>query len=559
MPEAQTADARSDLMGTLAALLVGGAAFLVCVGWHTLLPTNIAWLDTGDRAMHQLGWMFFRHSPWGMPPGISPNLGVELANSIGLVDGLSLFAFPFKLIEAWLPEPFQYWGYWLLLCFVMQALLAYRIARILEAGPVLAVVAAAFVVTTPAFLFRVPMHMALSGHWLILLALLIYVRGGPVRLWTWPLLIALTTVVHLYLLAMVLGIWVADLFRRLLARMVSRRRVLGEFACGIAVMLVLMWAIGFMMTGSLGASGYGAYKFNLLGFIIPYRWSEWFPQVPHTELDYEGLSFLGIGIMALLVLSVISGGVLRARELWNRRWLPLVILLALMLLFSVSNKVAVADMEVVRILYPRIIVVTASLFRSTGRFIWPLLYLLIILAVVMPGWRWRQGIVVALATLALGVQLYDSRTATQAFRVSQRAPAAVWVTELQSPFWERAAEAGYNRVRAIPYRGIGGDWKALSYYANSHGMDTDAVYLGRVDDNARNDRTHTVEDAFAQGRVEPLTIYVVDPAHALQMAAHLGPDDLLAVIDHRIVYAYGGAALVTGLGIDPHGGIAGTD
>ena len=118
-----------DLLALSAALLLGIAAFFVFCGWWVLIPTNIAWLDFGDRAMHQLGWMFYRAAPGGIPPGSSPLLGIELANSIALVDGLPLFAIPFKLVAQWLPQPFQYWGYWLLLSFVLQSVFALRIAR----------------------------------------------------------------------------------------------------------------------------------------------------------------------------------------------------------------------------------------------------------------------------------------------------------------------------------------------------------------------------------------------------------------------------------------------
>ena len=75
-----------DLAGGLAAAALGLLAFFVLVGPTTLIPTNIAWLDFGDRAMHTLGWMFFRETPWQVPPGLSPDLGIELSSSIGLVD-----------------------------------------------------------------------------------------------------------------------------------------------------------------------------------------------------------------------------------------------------------------------------------------------------------------------------------------------------------------------------------------------------------------------------------------------------------------------------------------
>ncbi|MEO7220918.1 MAG: DUF6311 domain-containing protein, partial [Devosia sp.] len=145
-----------DSAGLILAILLGVTAFFIYCGWWVLIPTNIAWLEAGDRAMHQLGWMFFRQAPWGFPPGSSPLLGIEIANSIALVDGLPLFAIPFKLIARWLPEPFQYWGYWLLLSFILQSVFAWRIARELGAGRVASLVAAALVLIAPTYLFRIP-------------------------------------------------------------------------------------------------------------------------------------------------------------------------------------------------------------------------------------------------------------------------------------------------------------------------------------------------------------------------------------------------------------------
>ena len=55
---------------------MGAVAFSLYCGWSVLIPTNIAWLDYGDRGMHQLGWMFYRAAEWGIPPGRSPLLGI---------------------------------------------------------------------------------------------------------------------------------------------------------------------------------------------------------------------------------------------------------------------------------------------------------------------------------------------------------------------------------------------------------------------------------------------------------------------------------------------------
>ena len=368
-----------DVLGVAAALALGLIAFFILIGWQTLIPTNIGWLNFADRAMHTLGWMFFREAPWGTPPGASPDLGIELSNSIALVDGLPLFALPLKLVAQWLPQPFQYWGDWLLLCFALHALFAYGIARELGAGRLIALVAAAFALITPAYMFRIEMHLALSGHWTVLAALYLYVRRDPPRLWMWPLLVAVTAAIHAYLLAMVMGLWAVALIERLWSKRTGFIDELVEVGAGLCATLAVLWVAGFFGTGSIGSYGYGDYKLNLLWPLLTYKgWSQIMPDLPHTKYDYEGLSFLGIGILALLALSIATGAIAQLRSTFTRRWLPLAVALIGMMLFAVSKDVHFADIRLIKFPMPKSVEDVFSTFRSTGRFVWPLLYVITI-------------------------------------------------------------------------------------------------------------------------------------------------------------------------------------
>jgi hypothetical protein len=130
-------------------------------------------------------------------------------------------------------------------------------------------------------------------------------------------------------------------------------------------------------------------------------------------------------------------------------------------------------------------------------------------------------------------------------------PSPSWTTPLNSPFWERAVAAGYNRIRAIPVINPGRDWQSLGYFAVTHGMDIDSAYLGRNNDKAMVELKAREAQALATGVFEPHTLYDLDTRSAIEAAAHLEPADLLALIDGRIILARGGATLVDGLGIDP--------
>ena len=109
-------------------VLFGSIAFVALTGGAILNPRHLDWLMIADSAQHQIGWEFFRHtSLWQWPIGLSPALGLVFSSSIVFTDSIPLAAFFFKPFSPFLFEHFQYFGIWILLCFVMQYHFAHRI------------------------------------------------------------------------------------------------------------------------------------------------------------------------------------------------------------------------------------------------------------------------------------------------------------------------------------------------------------------------------------------------------------------------------------------------
>jgi len=134
--------------------LIGAAAFFLIAGPHFLNPRNIAWLVGGDSLQHYLGWAFFRNAPLEWPLGLSPKYGMELGGSIVYTDSIPLLAIPFKSISFLLPEPFQYFGLWVMGCFVLQAWFAYRLVGLVSANSLVCALGAFFFVFSPPLIFR---------------------------------------------------------------------------------------------------------------------------------------------------------------------------------------------------------------------------------------------------------------------------------------------------------------------------------------------------------------------------------------------------------------------
>ena len=100
---------------------VGFVLFLIVYGFRVLDFTYDGWLLTGkDLQQHYLGWKFFRKSPWTFPLGMHDSFTVPDSVSVLYTDSIPLFALFFKLLSPILPETFQYFGLFGLMCYILN-------------------------------------------------------------------------------------------------------------------------------------------------------------------------------------------------------------------------------------------------------------------------------------------------------------------------------------------------------------------------------------------------------------------------------------------------------
>lgn len=529
------------------AILIGLIAFIIVRGFAPLDPTNILWLDERDRAMHTLGWWWFAMAPWGWPPGSSPLNGLELANSVGLSDSLPLFAFPFKLFAQWLPERFQYWGYWELLCFVLQAVFAALIAHELKLSRPIALIAAMFCVFQPAFLMRLDVHMALAGHWTILAAIWLYLRR-PTAFWAWPVMLATVSAIHGYLLVMVFAIWAASLLSRLWQRQYRIAPLLAELLLTGLAILAVLWSVGIFMVGSVGSQGFGQFRMNLMGPFNPAFFQLIVPGVKVNGFEWEGVNYMGLGIFVLIAIALVTLKPRNLTSLLGPRWLPLVLAVFGMAVFALSNRVALGTWELFTIPLPEALEKFFSIFRSSGRMFWPLGYLIIFGLLALVARQTRPVLALAIACLTLGLQLADIQKGPRALYIGPDRTGTEWRTMLTSPAWAALAPH-YERVRAIPIENEGPNWRELSYFAVTHKLPTDAIYLGRVDARAFKGAQVAAERAMATGDFDRGAIYGLESSAARRVLKVMGPDDVLAPIDGLILFAPGGRPILEAAGI----------
>lgn len=532
-----------NLAITLMPVLMGVLAFLIVVGPRALNPMNIAWLDEGDLATHYLGWVFFRNSPWSFPLGLNPSYGLELGNAILFSDSNPLFAFIFKPFAALLPEPFQYFGIWLLMCFVLQGWFAWKLMGLVSSSVALRVLGVGLFLFAPPMIARMTVHFSLAGHFLILAALYLALRPHTdKRRMAWGALLVATALVHAYLLAMVALIWLANLADKTLQRKLTLGKALLEFFVLFLLISVCCWQAGYFSVGSSGLAsfGFGLFRANVLSFFDANNWSYVLNDIPGVPGDGEGFGFPGLGVLFLAVCAFVVMLQGNSSVVGAVRKLPVLVLaLVGLALFAFSNKVGIGPFEFDYPL-PEFVVAAANVFRASGRMFWPVFYVAIfaVIYVVVRGHNPRTTL--CLLAIALVIQVTDTRAGWAGSRHFMMVPpASTWETALVDPFWQSAA-SHYQKVRWVRPQNYSPKWLALADYASSHRLATDAVYLGRVATQAVEEAQRKADLTLGTGKFDADSLYVLDERAMLQASVSIDNNtDLLARIDGLNILAPG--------------------
>jgi hypothetical protein len=381
-------------------VLLGAVVFVLIYGIHILHPCYTDWLMTsedGDLTQHYLGWKFFRHASWKFPFGLIDTIAYPNATSVIFTDSIPLFAVFFKAIRFLLPAQFQYFGWFGLLCFMLQGGIGAVLVKKYLKNDFLVVLGGMLFILSPAFIDRMYWMTSLSAHFLCLLALAFIVyydeMFGKTRnaLVSWAILGALCASIHIYFLPMcgiiLLGFMLIDF-----ARGKKKWRVLLPLLSYIGAAAAVVFFLGGFGSGmKAGNDGVGYYSFNLNGFFNPQGWSGYWKDMPYTDSQYEGFAYLGLGILLLLFLSFVSWlGSIAMKKVRISIWMEehvqgiaYALIIIVTLIVSASNIAMYNDKVLYELPVSGFIYKMWSIFRATGRLIWPAVYLLVLGAICM--------------------------------------------------------------------------------------------------------------------------------------------------------------------------------
>jgi hypothetical protein len=434
-------------------------ALALAVGWFFLLgyrptlnPTFVSWMFRGDWSTYFWGFAFFRNADWSFPLGAIPELFYPFGSSVGFMDANPWFSLLFRSVSGVLPADFQFWGLWFLLCYALQALFGARIAATFTDDPLQRALGGALFALTPILPAR-NVHIALCGLFFLTGSLALSLqaprdRNDALRRVGWTgLLLAWAAGTHGYLSTMLLVLSLAFLAQLWLTdRLLRGWEVLALAAAAVLLVLgvyALFGYIGWRET-DLTAEGFGQFSADLLTFVSSQGWSRWIPALGFQPRQHEGFAYLGVGVSALLAVRIALLWKTR-RELRSalRRLWPLFAVVVAMAFYALSSRVTYRGELVLNLdsLYEPFSALT-GIFRSSGRFAWPLHLLLIAAAVsTCAAVRSRTvGRLLLLAAVILQAAEFDPKRLTFD---------EVALRPMRHPVWQSLG-ADYQHLQVVP-------------------------------------------------------------------------------------------------------------
>ena len=405
-------------------LIFGAAVFIAVYGVRILDVTHDEWIfrqHDPDIKQHYLGWCMYRSRPWYFPIGLTDGLSYPYKMSVLWTDSMPLFAMFFKAFRAFLPPTFQYIGlYGLISMALTGAVCALLLERLTDSLILSAVGCALYVIDFPLFQ-RMFYHTTLTAHYLILLALLFWLSDiYKLKLWKksalWGLLALLCVTIHPYIWAMCALIALFALIDEYLHTK-ELLPVLFQLSLSAALTAFGLWMEG-AFYGNVNASyQIGGFESNLNSLFNSLNYSRLFPELPLAyPTQYEGFGYLGTGGLLIVVIAAAAFvyRIIKAGEDFRQNLKKLDTVRLVLLWIMLFSFLIICSMPnfsfgeaMVHIPLRRRLSELAGIFRSNGRFVWPVMFTLLSLSVYMISQSFGRAAGAAVFLICAALQIYD--------------------------------------------------------------------------------------------------------------------------------------------------------
>ncbi|MDD3220931.1 MAG: DUF6311 domain-containing protein [Lachnospiraceae bacterium] len=485
--------------------IIGIAVFLLCYSWKVLDVTYDQWLLSGeDISQHYIGWKFYRASDWHIPVGQIDGMLTPMRTNIVFTDSIPIFAIFFKLISPILPGTFQYFGIWGCLSYFLMGGISALIIRKATRNQWLCYIGAGIMCFSPYIFQRMYSHTALAGHWIILMALAIWIYRPwfstfKKKVYAWGSLLIIGSLVHIYFVPMIMIFMFGFCLQDLITNEGWKEDLL--FApLVVGIDLVVLYGVGaFEKTAALQELGLGLYSANINSLFNGDKCSPYLPALPRFPEQHEGFGYLGFGIIFLLGVATATSIVYKIWRLWKKEKsetlrekaafvISMTIVITISFILAWSPKIVFGTKVIFEIEYPDFIIKLLSIFRASGRFIWCVGYILMIFSIMIVCRYLKPiaaGIIIGLALMA---QIADMQPLIRTRKNLTNAEKQF--DSMQSKEWETII-AGKEGIVVMPHNyikvtyGIRAAYE-MGNFAVDHGLVVNYFPVARADEDRLN-------------------------------------------------------------------------
>jgi hypothetical protein len=419
----------------------------VTSGFGLIDPRKNGWLSDGDGTS-EISWEFFRRTPLiQFPLGVNPDYGLEISSSVAL-DGqiplLSLLLHPFS---NFLPERFQYFGLFLIITFALNYMVAKKIFLHLKLSNIQAIISSVILASSPVILnrFIVNTHYSLTSGWIIFLGILLILRKD-LRFSSWIYVFILSVLIHMYYFPFLIVIYLLSIIIDSPNWNIRYQNLKSLMYVLIATGLIMYLVGYFYGRASSKDVGYGFFRSTLASLFDSSGWSILLPDLPETEGSYEGFAFLGIPTLFIIIVNILltkKPKRLKIDSTFVSLWAASIILF----LFSLSNNIAFSNKEIFSIpIFENLSFITST-FRSTGRFSWLIVFIIMIYSIYVLSQRIQSKFLTIILSVALVIGIFDyyPKITSEKSRKFQ----LTYNSKLTNAAWNSISEC-YTKIRVYP-------------------------------------------------------------------------------------------------------------
>ena len=461
----------------------------IILGSENLNIFNINWSLYDDATTDYLTWIYFKNDIWRFPiVGTIPNFGLNGNSTIAISGTIPFLALIFKPLKYIINDNFNYFGFWIFLCFFLQSYVSFLLLKKITKDETYSFIGSIFFSLSPIFFNKIGYHYALAGHWIIILSFYFYCYENLNKKFSYNIfLICFSTLVHFYFTMMLSIIYFIIVFFNIIEKKNLLFHLKKVFLL-VIIILPIMYTVGYFaipMQDTLGY-GYGFYKLNILGPIDPVGgnlngnilWSRFISDIPNaTAGEFEGFNYLGLGQLLLIIFGIYYF-FKNIKKSKTRKIFPYFMIILIMFLLSITHKVDFGTFNVISLDLNKYVLAGLSWMRASGRFFWPIYYFLIFFSIFIISQNFQKNKRILFLAILLCIQIIDISPGLKKYLFGNSFNKKEY--KLEDPIWSKLSN-DYEVVSSTYIKNGSNDFFKIIGFLNDYTPKTEIAYLARFD------------------------------------------------------------------------------